>query len=110
RAGGGATRPTDDVVLARVVEDVPDDQDVVRESGLLDHLELVLQPPGVLTRRVRPESPLQPLPAEVLEVRLAGQALGHGEVGQVQTTEVELEIALFGDADRVLERLGDVPE
>ncbi len=52
QAAGGraATRPDGNALLARVADEVPDDQEVAGELHLLDHLELV-GADGVRTRR-----------------------------------------------------------
>ena len=48
--GRAATRPDADPVLLREVDEVPDDEEVVREAHLLDRLELEAQALGELRR------------------------------------------------------------
>src|SRR5262249_42604727 len=52
-SGGGSAAGADrDALLAAVADEVPDDQEVPRVLHLLDHLDLVREPPLVLIDRV----------------------------------------------------------
>ena len=107
-AGGGrAAHAEGDALGAGVVGQVADDEDVEREAGLLDDLQLVAQPLfGV--RRHRVVAPLQSLPAESGQVAGRGLAFGHRVLRQVEPVEVELEVALLDDPAGVGERLAAV--
>ena len=78
--------PTAMPCLARVADEVRDDQEVRREAHLLDDADLVLEPVAVLLRRDRGgladlrgdlgEPPLEPLAREVAEVVGRRSAVG----------------------------------
>src|SRR5207244_1687662 len=99
----------DHAALAAVAEDVPDDQDVLGEAGLADDLELVGEPLLVLLGDVL-DAPAQALAAELREVAVDRVAFGKRDLGQVESAELELEVALLGDPEGVVERLGQFGE
>ncbi len=110
RSGGAAaTRADADSVALRERNEVPDDQEVVREAHLLDRLQLVLEAllqfRGDLVVTLR-ETPLTLLD-EIVE-RVA--AFWDVELGQQDLAELDLDVAALGDLERPPHRLGVVRE
>ena len=86
------------------MDEVPDDEEVVREAHLADRLELETEPLRQLGRRgavALAEAALAELD-EVVE-RIA--ALGHRVRGQQDAAELELDVAALGDLERPRERV-----
>ncbi len=120
RPGGRAAARTDrNALLARVADEVPDDQEVARVPHLLDHLDLVLETTLVLVDRVaeaprrrelpQARQPLrEPVARHVLEVLIEREALGHAEGRQVVLPLRDRDVAALGDEQRVLQRVGMV--
>ena len=110
RAGrGAATRPDADAVLLREVDEVPDDEEVVREAHLLDRLQLEAEAIGQLGRRVS-VAPGEALLAELDEVVERVPALGHGERRQQDAAELELDVAALGHLERPRHRVLEAGE
>ena len=109
------------MLLARIADEVPDDQEIAGEPHLLDHLDLVLETTLVLVDRMtevppdgqlaQPRQPLRkPFARHVLEVAVDGEALGHAEGRQVVLSLRNRDVAALGNEQRVLQRVGDVLE
>jgi hypothetical protein len=114
--GRSASRSHRNPVLARVADEVPDDQEVAGVPHLLDHLDLVGQPFVVRAQRMtqlpfrielpQPFEPLRvALPDDVLEVAVEREAVGDREFRQVVLTGRNRDVAALGDQQRVLHRL-----
>ena len=101
---GAAARTDRDAVVFRVLDEVPDHEEVAGEAHRLDDVDLALEPVVVLLRLVlfllrgeerrgRLEPALQPRARDLGEV--AGQVLplGHREVRQVIALDVERDVA-----------------
>ena len=121
-AGGRPAPGTDrDTLLARVADEVPDDQEVPRVLHLLDHVELVREPQLVFLDRVphpagrrnllQTRQPLpEPLARDVLEVFVEREAGRHVEIRQVALAFADHHVAALGDADRARQRVGKLLE
>ena len=101
RAAAGANA---DAVLAGEPDEVPDDQEVVREAHLLDRLQLELEAVPQLWR-LRSVALAQPLLGQVAQVRHGVRALGHLEPGQVHRAQPDLGRAALGDLHRALQHV-----
>ena len=102
-------------MLFGVVDKVPDDQKVAGEVHLDDDLDLggKLHAVAVGVEHLAQhaellEAALQPLFRDLFEERRDVVALGHSVARQHRLAQRQLDIALAGDLDRVLQRLGDV--
>ncbi len=105
RAGGtAAARPDRDAVAPGERDEVPDDEEVVREPHLADRLELEPQPLVELRRRraVPPDEPLLALLDELVE-RVA--ALRQRELRQQDPPELDVDVAALGDLEAPAHRL-----
>ena len=121
-AGRRAAARTDrNALLARVADEVPDDQQIAGEPHPLDHLDLVGQALLVVADRVtqlafvvqlaQPDQALgKALARDVLEVAVDVEAFGHVELRQVDLPARNLDVDALGDAHRVAERLGMILE
>ena len=108
RCGRTAHAEHDAGALAEL-RDVVDDEEVVREPRLRNHVELVLE---ARTHVVGGERVLavQPLARERGEVLVRGDAGRDLGLGQVRAADLQFEVALFGDELRVRHSLGQVAE
>ena len=102
--GEGARRraapgPDADPVLLREVDEVPDDEEVVREPHLLDRLELEAKPLLELRSRL-PVPADEPLLAELDEVVERLAPVRHRKRGQEDAAELDLDRAALGDLER----------
>ncbi len=105
RAGRrAAPRPDLDAVALRERDEVPDDQEVVREAHLADRLQLELEPVLELVRDLV-VALLQAFFGELDEVVEAVAALGRLEARQQDPAELELHVAALGDLERATERV-----
>ena len=96
---------TEDPLAPRVAHDVPDDQEIARESELGDEGELVrellvvprgaLPPPALLSARLH----------QTFEVLVLAHTLRQREVRQLRLERLEPECAALGDRDRCSESL-----
>ncbi|CAB4582032.1 unannotated protein [freshwater metagenome] len=106
-----ASGPDPDVATAGVTNEIPDDEEVRRETHVGDDLGLVgetLDDGGI--ERVAPTAP-GPLAGEVLEVGgVVVESLGHGEVGKLGFAELDRDVGPLGDPERVVTRLGHLTE
>ena len=111
RAGRRAAPGADgDPVLLRVVDEVPDDQEVGGEAHLLDHPELELHPLDRRGRRRVAVALAQPLGGDPPQHRLRLLA-GLGRVArQQQAAELDVERAALGDLQRGRHRLRPLGE
>ena len=116
RSAPGADR---NPLLARIADEIPDDQEVSGVAHPLDHLDLVREPGFVLVEtvaeragrhhRAQSRQPFgEALADHVLEVRIEGVALGHGEVRQVVFGRAEIDVAALGDSNRIRQRLREL--
>ena len=110
-AGGRApARPHGDAAVLGEGDKVGDDEEIVHEAHLADHVHLVLQLLPVVLRLVGIPAG-EALLAQVAEVGLSvGPALGELEVGQVVPAELEVHIAQPGDFGGVFDGLRAVGE
>ena len=105
RPGGRAAARADaHAVLLREVDEVPDDEEVVREPHLLDRLELEPEPFGQLGGH-RPVATSEALLAELDEVVEGVPALGHREGRQQDPPELELDVAALRHLERARHRV-----
>ncbi len=93
--------PSGNVVLAGVVAEVPDDQEVARETLGLDHLELAVEPLLDLGRHLA-VALLDAFQTQAGEVILRRRAIGRREAGGMTRVQVHLDIAALGDGERVV--------
>jgi hypothetical protein len=90
-------------------DDVPDDEEVLREPELLDDRELVLE----TADDVRPDRPVarrRPLEAELPEIRERRLPLRQREAREDRARPGERHVAALRQPDPVRERLGEPPE
>ena len=93
-----------------VVDEVPDDQEVVHVAHLLDHAQLVVEPVPCV-RSILAVEPADAVLAERAQVGgVVGHALRQRELGQVGGGEVELHLAALGDLLGALDGLAEVGE
>ena len=104
-----ATRADAHAVLLREVDEVPDDEEVVREPHLLDRLELEPEPLGQLGGH-RPVATSEALLAELDEVVEGVPALGHRERRQQDPPELELDVAALRHLERARHRVLETGE
>ena len=105
-----AARADRDAVPLREVDEVPDDQEVVREAHLADRLQLELEPFLDLGRHVL-VALLEALLAELDEIVERIAALGHRVLREANRAELDLDRAALRDLERPRERsrvLGEV--
>ena len=102
--GRAAARSDGDAVALREVDEVGDDQEVVREAHLADRPELELEPLGQLRRRV-PVAPLETALAELDQVVERVTAFRRGELGQEDPAELDLHVATLGHLERSPQRV-----
>ena len=104
-----APHTVQDFALAYELDDVPNYQEVISEAGVLDHLQLILQPlHGLVLRRW--VALLESVPAQLSQVFIGAGVSGHRVLGQVSLVEVELHIAHIGDQVGVAQRFREVRE
>src|ERR1035437_4260660 len=104
-AVGRASPPLSrDVVLARETHDVPGDQEELGESGLLDHLELALQPRRHHAGH-RPVLALHGLLAERVEDGEGRLPMRNRKAGEARLREIEVDAALRRQVGGEIERL-----
>ena len=98
-------RTDGDPGLPRVVDEVPDHQEVAGEAHLLDDGQLVAEPrlQGVARRGAVPLA--QPVARQLLQIGLERVALGHHVLRQVELPEVEREVAALRHGEGVAARL-----
>src|SRR5215207_6973843 len=107
--GRSSTRADLDAVLLREADEVPDDQEVVREAHLLDRLQL--EPEAILELWRDGSVPLlQAFLAELGEVVERVAVVRRWELRQPDLAELELDIQPFGDLDARPERVWIVRE
>ena len=94
-----------DAVALGVVHEVPDDEEVGRETHLLDDGQLHLQALPHLGARVGTVATRQPFLAPIAQVGRLGVPLGHLEARQVKLAELHGDVASLGHFDRVRDRL-----
>ncbi|MNS22864.1 hypothetical protein D3C72_546690 [compost metagenome] len=110
RAGGRATaRAHLDAVALGPVDEVPHDEEVAGEAHALHHLELVLQTRLDLGRDLL-VALVGALPGELRQVGALGVAGRQRVLGQLRLAELDDQVALRGDLERVGQRVRDVPE
>ena len=105
-AGGGAAADGgQDAMAVDELEQVPDDEEVVGEVGLLDYVEFVLQSSQHLGRRIRYPA-AQTFLTQLTQVTHRRHARGDGIMRQQGGAKVDLHLARLGDAEGVPYRLG----
>ena len=107
--GRSSTRADLDAVLLREADEVPDDQEVVREAHLLDRLQL--EPETVLEFGRDGSVPLlHAFLAELGEVVEGVAVVRRRELGEPDLAELELDVQPLGDLDARPERVRVVRE
>jgi hypothetical protein len=104
-----AARADADAVPLRERDEIPDDQEVIREAHLANGLQLELQAIGELWRD-RSVPLLQPFFAELDEVVEGVAVAGDGVLGQQDPPKLHRHVAALGDLERALDRLRVVGE
>ena len=105
RAGGAAASRADrDPVLVREADEVPDDQEVVREPHLANRLQLELQALLELGRNLL-VALLEPALAQLDEVVERVAPFGRRELGQQDVPELDRDVAAIRDLERARERV-----
>src|SRR5438445_6520293 len=111
RAGrGAAARPHGDPLLTRVVDKVPDDEEVPGEPHLLDDRELMGEARLDRLARRRAVTAPQSCGRQLAQVAVQRVPVGDEVPRQVEGSEVEREVAALGDGQRVATRLGQLGE
>ncbi|GBD30881.1 hypothetical protein HRbin32_01993 [bacterium HR32] len=105
----GTAHGGEDPAGAGEVHEVLHDEEVRGVAHLLDDAELVVQALLQL-RGDAPELPAQALLAQVAEVGLRGEALGHGEVREPGPVELDVRPAALRDLHGVPDGLGELAE
>ena len=108
--GRAATGSHRDPLLARVADEVPDDQEVAGESHLLDDGQLLSEPRLDGVARPGPVPPPEPVVRELVKVAVERVPFGDDVARQMELVEVERQVAPLGDRQRVAARLGEVGE
>ncbi len=105
RTGGGAAPRADhDPMSPRIVDEVPDDQEILHISHLLYNAQLIVKPlPELIRHRI--VALLKPFPAQLVQVFPGRIWRGHIVNGQLGDAEFDLDIAPFGDLYRIFQRL-----
>ena len=105
RAGGRTAARADlDAVGLREVDEVPDDQEVVREAHLADRLQLERE--AVLElRRDLVVAAAEARLAELGEVLEGITAVGRVELGEQEPVGLDLDVAALGDLERAAHRV-----
>ena len=105
-----APRPHRDVVLARIADEIPDDQEVARIAGVADDAEFLVEPllVGVVivlalaAAAAGMRQPLfQPLAGNPLQIGVEGHAVRRLVTRQQGLVEGQLQVAALGDQQRV---------
>ena len=111
RAGSRATSRADrNAVVARPLDEVPDDQEVAAVAHAVDHAELVF---GALQRRRRDrvaEAPGEPLHHQLAQVLGLDHPARAVEARDQLLAELNLDIAALGDLERRGDRLRPLGE
>ena len=107
-----AARAHGNTAVLRMADEIPDDQKIADEPGFLDHREFVVEALVQLGVGVHApsEALAQSFMAEVAQVLLAAARVGRVEIRVFRFAEFHLEITPFGDAQRVVTRLGKLGE
>ena len=102
--GAPSAGPDLDRASLREVDEVPDDQEVVREAHLLDRLELEAKALLQLRRRLAVALE-QALLAELDEVVEGVSAVRDRVAREQDVAELELDVAALGDLERAAHRV-----
>ena len=115
-----APRPHGNAPVFGVVDEIGDDEKIGRETHLLDDADFIVEARVVLFEllvgKIGPLAPdeLQPfgepLPSRFIELVLHVLTGLQRKDGKVVFSQIHLEIALFGDGDRIGQRFGNVGE
>ena len=111
--------PDGNAIVASILDEVPDNEEVAGELRLLDHFNLGCEPFLVSRERIlKQPSPCHPLqlgaPAlktlthNLLEIRVRGESSRDVKGRQMQFRGVDLDITTLGDADGIQHRLGQM--
>ena len=94
-----------------IIYEIPDNKVIIVETHSADDRKLVFHPLAVC-RLIRDRSAAQkrvePVRAQLFQVRIGIVRRGNAVSGQVHRFEIEVEIALVGYADGVFRRLRDI--
>ncbi len=107
--GGGPPDVPPDVPTARVPHQVPHDEEVGVKPHVVDDAQFVLHPLAHVLGHPRVAFG-QPLCHQFRQIGLRREAIGHLEGGQVVVPELKGNVAGFGDAQGVVQRLGPLGE
>src|SRR5215208_4554604 len=104
--------PDRDLPVLRILDKIPDDQEVVGETHLRNRLQLELKPAEYLPALRPPTVTLREAAFALLPQVLVGAiALGLREVRQTRLTQLDPDVFdALDDFDRILQRLGMVGE
>ena len=109
-ARGAPAHSLGDPLPVREIGEIPHDQEILGESGLLHHRQLVLEPLDVLRRRLHRQPLLQPLPRDLREVLDRRLALGQVGLRQPHPSELERHVAALRDRVRLVQGLRQIVE
>ena len=106
---GAAPRSYGDPVRFRIVDKIPDDEEVIHVAHAADDAQLVVQAVSDLLRDdVVPVA--QSLLAEAPQIGLARKALRHREMRQLGHAEFQLHLTAHGDLVRAFQRVQRIGE
>src|SRR5581483_6323015 len=106
----GAAHAVEDAFGGGELGEVADDEDVLREAGLLDDAEFVAHPLDDALRRVVVIFAQQALLGEFGQVLQGGIPIGDTGRGQRAAPEFEFDVAAFGDLQGLLDGVGMLAE
>ncbi len=110
-AGGRAPPGTDpDALLAGVVDEVPDHEEVGGQAHAVDDAQLVVDPLHDVARHRGPVAAAGALEGEGAQVFAVGDARRQVEVGQLGLAELDLDVDPLGDGQGVVAGLGGLGE
>ena len=93
--------------LFRVMDEVPDDEKITDEAGLLEHVDFKIEPLDQLAigSRAFAVAVVQPLVAKLPQVRFTRLAFRCGELRIFRNAELQFQVAALGDPQRVRDRV-----
>ncbi len=98
--GGTSAGSHGDAVVLGELHVVPDDEEVGVEPHLADDAELEVEALDDLLARLGAVAPRDALLAQVAQVAVLGEAVGHRVRGQLVVAEVQAHVTAFGDLQR----------
>src|SRR5439155_1926243 len=113
RPGGGtSTRPDRDFSLLRESNEIPNDQDVTDEAGLLENAQLVLEALAqlIVDLGALAVTPCQTFRTQLAQVFFARDAVRDRILGVFGFAELNFQIAALRDGERITNRLREIFE